>query len=307
MSSPSVDTLPVSAPPPTASPTVEPERFTLHAWTTARRGVAMSARFVTVGSLLFFTAWLLWDILEGAETLKAEPLVWSLVLGGGLPLALVAVLRSRARATLEVGDSTLTLTLRDGARLEIPLDAVESVRPWRLPLPGPGLTLRLKSGRALGYGLEAEDAVPLLEALARREGSLGAAVTHPLVRYGRARRELWRKRWYHLVLKLVVFPLVPAGIFFRAHQYIAFGGPFGEYQLNGLKAYLLSFGRYYAPVTLSLLLIACFWRGVAELVSLAAARFAPSWTRGVRRGVEWLCRLMYYAGIMAFTASRFLM
>ncbi|WP_426748565.1 hypothetical protein VZQ01_18935 [Myxococcus faecalis] len=300
MSLSSVDALPSS------TPTAEPERFTLHAWTTAQRGVAVTARLVMMTCLLVFTTWLMSDILQGTQTLTAQPLLLGLVFGCGLPVVLVAGMRARARATLEVGATGLTLTLRDGARLEVPLEVVDAVRPWRLPLPGPGLVVRMKSGRALGHGLEVEDALPLLVALGRREGSLGEAASHPLVRYGRARRELWKKRWYHLLLKLVVFPLVPAGIFFRAHQYIAFGGPFGEYQVSGLTAYLRSFGRYYAPIALSLLLIAVFWRAVAEGLSLAAAKWFPSWTRGVRRGAEWICRLVYYGGIMAFTALRFL-
>ncbi|WP_338872349.1 hypothetical protein [Myxococcus stipitatus] len=304
MSTLSVYQLPLSEPLP--APVPDDARFTLHAWTPARRGVAMLAQAVALGSLLFFIGWLMKDILAGEQTLTPAPLVLGLLAGVGGPLLLVAILRFLARATLEVGTTDVTLILRTRAMMEIPFHTVAAVRPWRLPLPGPGLMLRMTSGRALDYGLELEDAVPLLEVLRRHDASLGDAASHPVLRYGQARKALWRKRWYHLLFKLVVFPLVPAGIFFRAHQYIAFGGAFGEYHLLGLEAYLRSFGRYYAPVALSLLLIACLWRGVAELVSLAAAWGVPAWTRGVRRSVEWLGRLIYYVGILAFTASRFL-
>ncbi|WP_342377771.1 hypothetical protein NVS55_00625 [Myxococcus stipitatus] len=304
MSTLSVYHRPLSEPLPPA--VADDARFRLHAWTPARRGVAMLAQAVALGSLVFFIGWLLKDILAGEQTLTPEPLVLGLLAGVGVPLLLVSVLRFLARATLEVGDTDVTLTLRTRSMLEIPFHTVASVQPWRLPLPGPGVVLRLTSGRALEYALEAEDALPLLEVLRRHGATLGDAASHPVLRYGQARKALWRKRWYHLLLKLVVFPAVPAAIFFRAHQYIAFGGAFGEYHQRGLAAYLGTFGRYYAPVALSLLLIACLWRGVAELVSLTAAWVVPSWTRGARRSVEWLGRLIFYAGILAFTAWRFL-
>ncbi|MCE9668584.1 hypothetical protein LY474_12245 [Myxococcus stipitatus] len=303
MSTSSADALPSAAPLTAAVPR---ESFSLHAWSTARRGIACAASLVALGNLVFFVGWLLVDILEGAQRLTPGPLALGLVVGTGLPMALVGALRRAARATVELDDAVLTLHARDGSRVEVPLDAVEAARPWRLPLPGPGLALRSTSGRWLGHGLEAADAVPLLEALGRRRMALGAAAGHVLVRYARAREALWRRRWYHLGFKFVLFPLLPTAIFFRAHQYISFGGAFGEYQLFGWEAYLRTFGRYYAPVAMSLLLVACFWRGLTEAVSLLGAWLWPSGSRGVRRGAEWLGRLVYYAGIMAFTAWRFL-
>ncbi|MCP3102454.1 hypothetical protein LZ198_26630 [Myxococcus sp. K15C18031901] len=301
MSSPSAAARPSDSP-----LTVPRDTFSLHAWPAARRGIALAACLVALADLAFFVGWLLVDILEGAQRLTPAPLAAGLAVGCVLPLALVAGLRRASRATLEVDDAGLTLVLRDGARVEVPFDAVEAVRPWRLPLPRPGLALRLKSGRALDLGLEAEDALPVLEALERRQPALGAAARHPLVRYGHARHALWRKRWYHLGFKFVLFPLLPTSIFFRAHQYISFGGAFGEYQAAGLGAYLRTFGRYYAPVAMCLLLVACFWRPLTEGASLLAAWLWPSRARGVRRGAEWLGRLVYYAGILAFTAWRFL-
>jgi hypothetical protein len=262
------------------------------------------AQLGALSCLLSFTAQLVRDIIEGEQRLQPGPLVLGLGLGVLLPLALVAVLRRGARATAEVDGAHLRLTLRGGASMEIPYDAVEAVRPWRLPLPGPGLALHMKTGRRFGHGLEVEDAVPLLEALGRR-GPLGAAQAHPLVRYAQARHAFWRRRWYALGFKLVLFPLVPTVILFRAHQYIAFGGPFGEYQMLGLGAYLRSFANHFVPVTLSFMLCACFFRVLAEAASFAAAWVTPSLARGVRRGAEWLCRLVYYVGLPGIIIARF--
>ncbi|NMO19557.1 hypothetical protein, partial [Pyxidicoccus fallax] len=282
-----------------------PERFTVHVWSPLLRGLALAARLVAMGCLLFFSTWLILDILANQQSLQPRPLVLGLVLGVPLPLALAALLRWSARATVDVEATRLVLTLRSGARMEIPHDAVEAVRPWRLPLPGPGLSLRMKSGRVFAHGLELEDAVPLLEALGRH-GTLGAAQSHPLVRYGQARHALWRRRWYHVVARLIVYPMLPAGILFQLHQRIAFGGVLGEWQSYGLGAWLRSFERVYTQVFLNFLLCACFIRLWVEALSLVGAWLMPSRARGVRRGAEWLGRLAYYVGLMVLLGARLL-
>ena len=296
---------PSSMTPPATGSAPATERFAVHAWSGSLRGLGVAARAVALGCLLFFSGWLVFDILTDQQSLQPGPLLSGLGLGVPLPLALAALLRWSTRATVEVEATRLVLTLRGGARMEIPHDAVESVRPWKLPLPGPGLALRMKSGRPFGHGLEVEDAVPLLAALGRH-GPLGAEQAHPLVRYGQARHALWRRRWYHLLGKLVLFPLLPTGIMFQLHQRIAFGGPFGEYQQYGLAAYLRSFERVYTQVFLNFMLCACFLRLLVEVVSLAAAWLAPSHARGVRRGAEWLGRLGYYVGLMVMLGARLL-
>lgn len=292
-----------SGPPSSMTPPAPaPERFAVHAWSRPLRGLAGAARLVALGSLLFFSGWLMLDIVTARQSLTPGPLMLGLGLGVPLPLALAALLRRGTRATAEVEPGRLVLTLRDGARMEIPHEAVEAVRPWKVPLPGAGLALRMKSGRAFAYGLEVEDAVPLLTAL----GPLGEAQRHPLVRYAQARHALWRRRWYDLLGKLGLYPLLPALIIFQLNQRIAFGGPFGEYQMYGLAAWLRSLGRDYAQVFVNFLLLACFFRLLVEAVSFAAAWLVPSYARGVRRGAEWLGRLAYYVGLMAFLATRLL-
>ncbi|NVJ15405.1 hypothetical protein [Myxococcus sp. AM010] len=291
------------APPPATTP--EPARFVVHAWTPGLRGLAVVTQLAALGALLHFSAQLWMALSDGSQQPQPVPIIIGLVLRVALPLAFVSALRRGHRATVDVDTHQWTLTLRGGARMELPFEAVAAVRPWRLPLPGPGLALRMRSGRAFSHALEVEDAVPLLRAL-DRHGALGAAQTHTLVRYAQARQALWRRRWYHLMGKFVLFPLVPTAILFRANQVISFGGALGEYRMYGLDAYLRSFGRYYVPISLGLLLFACGWRVVAESAALLAAWRLPAWTRGARRAAEWLCRLAYYVGPLALIGALFL-
>ncbi|QDE65625.1 hypothetical protein BHS07_00585 [Myxococcus xanthus] len=290
--------------PPATTP--EPARFAVHAWTPGLRGLAVVTQLAALGALLHFTAQLWMEISEGTQRMQPVPIAIGLVLRVVLPLAFVSALRRSRRATVGVDTHQWTLTLRGGARMEIPFEAVAAVRPWRLPLPGPGLALRMRSGRAFSHALEVEDALPLLNALGQH-GALGAAQSHTLVRYAQARHALWRRRWYHLLVKFVFFPLVPTAILFYSYQVISFGGALGEYRMYGLDAYLRSFGRYYAPISLCLLLFACFWRVVAEGASLLAAWLLPAWARGVRRAAEWFCWLVYYVGTLGLIGARFMM
>jgi hypothetical protein len=282
-----------------------PEHFTVHAYPPALRVLGGALKAVALGCLLYLCGQFLLT-LDGHPGLQPFTTVLVLALGVLLPLGLGAGLRRLTRASLEVGPDGLALTLRDGARMELPYTAVASVRPWWLPLPAPGLTLHMATGRRFGHGLEAEDAVPLLEALGRR-GPLGTAATHPRVRFAQARQALWRRRWYHLALKFAVFPLLPAGVLFRLHQFIVYGGTFGEYQMYGLERYVRSFlVGHYIPVTMSFLLAACIYRALAEPVAFGAAWLIPSWTRGVRRGAEWLGRLVYYGVLPGLIVLRIL-
>jgi len=70
-----------------------------------------------------------------------------------------------------------------------------------------------------------------------------------------------------------VFTLLPAGVLFRLHQFIVYGGTFGEYQMYGLERYVRSFLLgHYLPVALGSLLAACIYRVLAEPVGAV-----PGW------------------------------
>jgi len=224
-----------------------------------------------------------------------------------LPALLARLIRRAFRAEITFGAEALRVQRADRV-VDIPLPAIARVAPWTVPLPNSGLSLGLRSGRRLELGLQLEDPAPLLARLAERIGEpAAAAARHPVVAYATARAAAWsRWRWHHYAVKFAAFPLLPVGVLFNAHQHIAYGGTLGEYYLLGLGAYVETFAIYWAVVMLYLVLYAGSWRCAAELVAWAATWAAPSRAARVRRIVEFTCGLLYYAGVPALLAARFL-
>ena len=223
-----------------------------------------------------------------------------------VPGILAWLIEKAARADVEVRDAELVVRHRR-VRLEVPCSAIAGVVPWALPLPGPGASLRMRSGRRLRYGIEVADPTPLLAALAGAGVTAAhAAIQHPTVVYAHARAHGTSWRWYHLLGKFVLFALLPTALLFNAHQHIAYGALLGEYYQLGLASYLATFAIYWATLSTYLLLYASAWRGLAEGVALAAARVAPSRAARVRRAVETWCRIVYYAGVPVLLLIRFL-
>jgi apolipoprotein N-acyltransferase len=103
-----------------------------------------------------------------------------------------------------------------------------------------------------------------------------------------------------------LFALVPTLPLFRLHQWIAYGGTFGEYYTYGLEAYLLGFAIYWATLTIDLVLYAAALRVVAEAVALPATYLAPARAERVRRVVEVANRVFYYGGVPALLLRHFL-
>ncbi len=205
--------------------------------------------------------------------------------------------------TVEIEGGKLVLQRRE-LRVEIPWSAIARLEPWTIPLPGSGLAVRLQSGRRFRYGLQVADPTAVLEALvgALEPEAAQAALQHPSTIYAHAKHSGRRWRWYHPLLKFVVFALVPTLPLFRVHQYIAYGGTFGQYYLRGLQPYLQSFAIYWATLIIYLVLYAAVWRGVAEAAALGAAwaapsRAVPSRAARVRRAAEVGCRVLYYGGV----------
>jgi len=180
--------------------------------------------------------------------------------------------------TLRIADGQLVLEHRE-RRIEVPCSAITRLSAWTIPLPGGGLWLSLRSGRRFPYGLQIADPTALLLALAAAGGPADGrgVLEHPNVIYARAKTR--RSRWYHPLLKFVGFAFLVTLPLFRVHQYIAYGGTFGEYYLMGLQAYLITFGIYWG---------------------------APSRAARVRRAVEIVYRVLYYGGVPVLVTLRFL-
>ncbi len=217
-----------------------------------------------------------------------------------LPGGAAWLVERTAAARVAVRDDVLVLDRAD-LRLEIARAQLARVIPWTVPLPGPGVSFALRSGRRVPHALETTDPARLLAALEQP-----AAARHPVVAWAHARATSPPWRWYHLVWKFVGFSLAPTAVLFNAHQHIAYGGTLGQYYLEGPGAYARTFALYWLMVSVYLVLWASVWRALGEGVALAAAGVAPAHAVRVRRAVEVACRLLFYAGVPALVALRFL-
>jgi apolipoprotein N-acyltransferase len=222
-----------------------------------------------------------------------------------LPGLAVVVLRWAFATTVRVDADTLVLEQRD-RRTEIPVASIVAVEPWKLPLPGSGVRLRLRSGRRWSDGIQMDDPAALIDALtdAGAPAELRRLTQHPAMVYARARPK--PPSATRRLLKFPVFALVPTLPLFRVHQLIAYGGVFGEYYQYGLEAYVLAFAIYWATLTIYLMLYAAALRVPLELAAMAAAAVAPEYARGVRGILERIAAILFYAGVPVLVILRFI-
>jgi len=277
----------------------------VHAYPTAWRWVAGALVAVSRASLPAIGVALL---LRRAEPIPFATLLAMLAAYAALAGAAAWLLARAFTANVEVRERTLHIRGR-GLRLEIPCASIAHVEAWRLPLPGPGVRLRLRSGSALRPGLAAPDLEPLLDALAQAGGvdSAREAMSHPFVVYGHAKRRHPRGLLGRPLAKFPGFSLLPTAVLFNAHQHIAYGGSLGQYYLEGLIPWLQTLGFYWAMVCVYLVLYASALRALAEAVALLAARAGAARAARVRGAVELACGLLYYAGVPALVLARFLL
>lgn len=237
------------------------------------------------------------DAFDGARRATPRDVVFGALFGVILPFAIVAVLRRLFAARMVPDTDKVSLATRR-TTLELPRAELAQGRPWLLPLPAPGEWWDLVDGRRFPRGVEGE-ALPGLPAPETRAARAMRA-------FGAARFRLHRRGARALAFKYGVFPLLPAGVLFRAYQHITFGSWKGEYQYFGLEAYLLSASAHWASIFGYLVVFAGTVRVAAELSCYSAAWVWPKGAGAVRWVVEVFCRLVYYVGIPALIALRFL-
>jgi apolipoprotein N-acyltransferase len=201
-------------------------------------------------------------------------------------------------ARLWVENGTITLDQRT-RRTEIPIAAVAAVAPWRLPLPGVGVSLRLERGGRFAQGILLADPAGFVDALCRQGGppSLADGLAGRAAAYASARSANPPGMLDNPAVKFVVFSLVPTVPAFRLHQYIAYGGPFGEYQTFGLQAYLIGFTIWWVSWAIGLVLFAAILRVAVEAGTLVLLPLNPGWLPRARRGLEMLSRVLFYLGV----------
>jgi len=288
-----------------SSPNAEsaaPSGLRAYAYRSSWRAIAGVLVAVGHGSLLAIAAWLL-ATEEPVTVARLGSLVVAFAL---LPQAAAGLVRRAlvARVTVEGGQLVVE---RPGWRLDVPVASIAALRPWRMPLPGPGLGLRLRSGRGLPYGLETRDPLALVDALTDGGADVGAAAReHPVVVYAHAKARSRERRWWHRLGKFVVFPLVPTAVWFNAHQHIAYGGLLGQYYLEGLRPYLTTLVVSWGLAACYVLLYAAVARAAVEAVDLLTAAVAPSLAARVRRAAEITLGVVYYGGIPALVVLPFL-
>lgn len=241
----------------------------------------------------------------------SPPLLVRLVLFGGVIPALVLLAVMRVFRCLLVPDGGGWSLHRTGGYrsdhgLRIEAAETEQLNPWRWPWPGPGLSLLVLRGNGLRQWLHVQLEAPsvLVRSLAARGAIAAATEAHPGLIYADARAATGRPRWYHLVFKYGIFPLVAVFLAFRLHQYIMYGGLLGQYHLQGLVPYLSTLAYYWAVVVVYHVLWASLLRGLAAGTCTLVARYAPASAGAARKWAERGVRLMYYGGVLALIAWR---
>ncbi|KIF80432.1 apolipoprotein N-acyltransferase [Noviherbaspirillum autotrophicum] len=207
-----------------------------------------------------------------------------------------------ARASIENG----TLVLARGARrMELAVRDIVAIEPWRVPLPGPGASLRLASGKRWSYGIALADTAALARALASvGSASVRVRASSRATTYAKARLAIRRGRLDHPFAKFVLFPITLAIPAFHLHQHIAFGSGLGEYTMFGLKAYLTAFSLWWASWAIAVVLIAAALRAAIEAGTLLAVALRPGQATEVRRWLERFGLAALYLGLPSWLLLR---
>ncbi|WP_206202304.1 apolipoprotein N-acyltransferase [Thermomonas aquatica] len=270
---------------------------------------ALRALLVLLQLASFATlAWIGWRMLvrDGLQVHALAQLTW-FGYGVALPALCGCWLRRRHRAQVRIDGDALLFSRRDGNR-HVPVRDIATVTPWTLPLPTPGLRLRLASGAALDCASGAHDPAQLA-ALLQRAGAPAIANTRGntlALADAQARADAPRWRIDHPLCKFALFPLLLALPAFRLHQHIAFGGTFGEYYSFGLQAWLLGLLIWWAAWTIGMTLYAALLRSMVELGALAALLLRPQQAGAVRAALQSIARALYFIGAPAWLLWRML-
>lgn len=254
------------------------------------RLVAAGLRAFARGSLLWMGAAMLMNDNLQSNTLAQIRLFAALFVAP--ELASWCVLWAfAARATLADG----ALVVRNGTRsLQLALQDIAAVLPWRVPVPGRGVNLTLVSGKRWPYALQVADPGAFALALAASGGPAPSPITVPLS----------APRLGHPALKFLLLPTLLALAAFRLHQHIAYGSSFGEYYTYGLRAYATSFGLWWATWFIGVVLCAAALRASIEITARLIAGLRPVWLVPARTTLERLGLIALYVGLPGWLAVR---
>ncbi|MBK9362746.1 MAG: apolipoprotein N-acyltransferase [Rubrivivax sp.] len=262
----------------------------------AARWTAAALRVLARASLLGLGVALLLDEALRTQTLAQMRIAGALVLA---PEAAAACLLAAYRSQVSIGQGALVFT-RGRQRLELPLQQLAGLQPWRWPLPGAGVTVQLASGQPWPFGVAVRDT----GALARAVAAAGGPAPPPRHAYARAREAVRPGRLGHPLAKFGALPLLLALPAFHLHQHIAYGSGVGEYLAFGLQAYLQAFAIWWSAWAIGVLLLAALLRVVIEATALPAALLRPGQAVPLRRGLERGALGLLYLGLPAWLLLR---
>ncbi|HYC57197.1 MAG TPA: hypothetical protein VEL28_19860 [Candidatus Binatia bacterium] len=247
-------------------------------------------------------------VLVASDPPVTPPLLLRLFVALSVLPAIAGHLLLRARtSSISVGASELALR-GSGLTIEVPARAIDRIRPWIVPLPGPGFSVQLRSGQWLRYGIVTDDPFAILSVLGRecQCDAAASAARHPLVTWAHARATYGRASPAALFLKFVIFALAPTAVLFNAHQHISFGGLLGQWNIVSPLAWLQTLVEYWLTLIVYLVLYAGVVRGIVELALVAVSWIRAAAAHGARRAGEVACQVLYYAGVPALVGLRFL-
>ena len=269
------------------------EDYAVHAYGPIARGLAVALRLAAVFNVLYIAAFIVRDIVTGSRGAPPFAIAMGLAVFSGGPFLLALLLAHAVKGRIAIEPERLVLTLRR-ERFEVPLASILAIRPFLLPLPGAGLRLVLASNRSFERRLVLSDPAALLSALTAALPSARGALTHPAIRFAAARHAHGLRRWPYFVVKYGLVPLAFAVVLFRLHQYIMYGGAFGQYHLSGLGPYARAFLLRWLGVAGGLVVYAGLVRFAVEVLALGATYLLAARARGIRRAAEVLADIAYF-------------
>jgi hypothetical protein len=241
------------------------------------------------------------------DVVRREPTPLLLVIAALLLLVLLPWLAARllrhwGRARLHCHPE-LWVIEQKRERIEVPHASIVQLRTWAWPAPETGLDIELDTGRTLRLGVPTPHD---LEPWVTGDALWGRVGSDPWMQFAMARSAPPRPRLLHGSLKYMVWPSLLAMVLFRAHQFISYGGPLGQYHLYGLGPYLATFARTWLDVAVHLVLLAALIRVLVELCAWGLTRLRPGRRRGIRRATELVASATYYLGAAAVCLGPFL-
>lgn len=202
-------------------------------------------------------------------------------------------------AELRLAGERLVIESRGTPTQGWPLGALQGMDVWRLPWPGPGLTLSSAEGKtwhlvtARPQALqEALEAARTVGGSAEPQGERSRADWYAWARQWRPRLRLARPLW-----KFVLLPLLLATPAFALHQHIAYGGFLGELYSYGLVAYLRAFALWWAAWALGVAVTAAVLRLLIEGGAWLGLWWQPQGALRLRLRLEQAGLALLYAGL----------